>query len=94
MHTGYFPRGVPGCVCPGRRVLGLPGSPLVLSARSAWVPNLSSLAMLKKIQISIRICHMFQHIYTPEDLKVNIVQNTMSDVRLTTTDTYRETKKT
>ena len=37
---------------------------------------------------------MFQHIYAPEDLKVNIVQNTMSDVRLTTTDTYRETKKT
>ena len=49
---GIFPRGVPGgvcvrvyrcvCVIPGRRVLGLPGSPSALSARSAWVPNMSS----------------------------------------------------
>ena len=27
------------CVSPGRRVLGLPGSPSALSARSAWMPN-------------------------------------------------------
>ena len=47
--TGDFPREGTGCVCvcvgwgvcvhSGRRVLGFPGSPSALSARSTWVPN-------------------------------------------------------